>query len=134
MGRVGRIDKIDFEYLLLDDVVCHVKKNSKGIYMVENLTDNSWESVFRGSEPSDEGVIRFFKSRCFSPERPDKNLVLDSLGLMVYDPISIVKKTHGTFFCDSYWIRFKGEKLDFASMREEVFGKDWRSMYTKKGD
>ena len=51
------------------------------------------------------------KLRCFDPNRSDAQDKLKALGLQEYNPLEIVKRTHGVSYNDYIWIRFPGEKL-----------------------
>lgn len=126
---MGKLGALDFEYLCMDKVTCHVIRDREGNYTVENFSKNKWELVFKGGEPSDEKLLQFFERRSFRRERPDVAVALDEIGLVEYDPKYIVRKTHGSFFHDTYWIRFKGEDLDFNGMRTLNMGPDWRKCY-----
>lgn len=65
---------------------------------------------------SDEFITRnqlneVLRLRCFEEGRADCTAKLKSLGLSEYNPLEIVKKTHGVSFNDYIWIRFPGERL-----------------------
>ena len=65
---------------------------------------------------SDEFITRnqlneVLKLRCFEEGRADCTAKLKALGLSEYNPLEIVKKTHGVSFNDYIWIRFPGERL-----------------------
>lgn len=129
MGRMGKLGAIEFDYMDMDVVLCHVKRDKDGNYEVQNFSRNPWELVFKGGEPSDEKLLKFFERRSFRRERPDVAIALEEIGLTEYDPRLIVRKTHGSFFHDTYWIRFKGEDLDFNGMRTLNMGPDWQKCY-----
>ena len=56
------------------------------------------------------------ESRCWERNRDDIDVILKNLGLKSYDPLEIVKKTHGVSYNDSLWIQFEGEKLSYRDV------------------
>ena len=56
------------------------------------------------------------EDRCWDRERADINDILKAFGLKYYDPLEIVKKTHGVSYNDFLWFQFAGEKLRYADM------------------
>lgn len=63
-------------------------------------------------------IQTFIESRCFERVRPDKDVLLEALGLNIYNPWEIVKKTHGFMYHDKCWIRFSGETLTWEELYE----------------
>src|SRR5690606_2590364 len=84
-------------------------EDGKGV--VEQYSELMWDLPFRklgngGHKISTDDVIEFFRERCFPETRADKDRVLQSLGLSMYSPMGIIKRTHGILFDDYIWIRF----------------------------
>lgn len=57
-----------------------------------------------------------FEDRCWDRERTDINDILKSIGVRYYDPLEIVKKTHGVSYNDFLWFQFAGEKFQYEDM------------------
>lgn len=64
-----------------------------------------------------DDVLEYFEERCFPRERLDCDELLEGLGLSYYDPIEIVRKTHGLLRDDYEWVRFKGESLKYDDIK-----------------
>jgi len=72
---------------------------------VENYTDNVVKTAFgKNTMPTWDDFIAFLEERCVPRERAGIREYLESLGLDEYDPIEIVKKTHGRMAEDDQWI------------------------------
>ena len=56
------------------------------------------------------------ESRCWERNRDDIDIILKNLGLKSYDPLEIVKRTHGVSFNDFLWIQFEGENYSYKDM------------------
>lgn len=78
---------------------------------VKKYTEDPGIQPFCGENITLERVYNFIKYRCFEECRPDKEMLLEALGLSEYNPWEIVKKTHGRLWQDFTWIRFPGEEL-----------------------
>ena len=52
-----------------------------------------------------------FRRRCWEEDRDGLDNILNKLGLTHYDPLEIVKKTHGVSYNDFLWFQFEGERL-----------------------
>ena len=56
-------------------------------------------------------MTEILRSRCIDEGRSDVGRVLKAMGLNEYNPLEIVRRTHGVSYNDYIWIRFPGEKL-----------------------
>ena len=59
----------------------------------------------------------FISTRCFPYERGNRKALLKIWGLDEYDPMAIVRKTHGVMNDDFLWLLFEGETLTFEDVR-----------------
>ena len=92
--------------------ICVDYKESK--VEVTNYTDDIIGKPFGVNQsPNLEDFNEFLKERCFPEERYDKKLILRVLGLDYFEPLHIVRKTHGRMVEDCYWIKFEGEELQY---------------------
>ena len=81
---------------------------------VVNYTDDIIGRPFGVNKtPTIKDFEDFLADRCFPAERYDKKLILKVLGLDYYEPLHIVRKTHGRMVEDCYWIKFEGEDLQY---------------------
>ncbi len=67
--------------------------------------------IFHADEITRNQLMEALKLRCLEEGRPDINEWLKYRGLNSYNPLEIVRKTHGVSFNDYIWIRFPGENL-----------------------
>ena len=67
--------------------------------------------IFHADEITRNQLMEALKLRCLEEGRPDINEWLKYRGLSSYNPLEIVRKTHGVSYNDYIWIRFPGENL-----------------------
>lgn len=103
---------VEFEYLEENTVNSHVMFNRKtGEVKIEDFNDDPLCTFMGYNEHTIPNIMRFLQERCFPETRADRDVLLELLGLRVYNPLDIVRKTHGRMVGDFFWIRFKGENL-----------------------
>ncbi len=69
-------------------------------------------------EPTKEHIVEFIKSRCISKERVENTPgYLENLGLSSYEPLEIVKKTHGIMWEDYMWIKFPDDNITWEDVK-----------------
>jgi len=110
-------EKLIFDYMNKDVVCSHVEVDltTKEI-KCEDFTDIKPHLVFAKRPHTIENLNFFFESRCFPRGRKDEKDLLQYLGLMQYNPLDIVRKTHGAMYKDFCWIRFEGETLQWKDV------------------
>lgn len=57
------------------------------------------------------------EGRCWERGRIDIYFILKKLGLDYYDPLEIVKRTHGVRYDDFLWFQFEGENYCYKDMK-----------------
>lgn len=67
--------------------------------------------------PNYLAFIDFLESRCPPRERANLNELLSNWGLLEYDPLAIVKRTHGMMYADFIWVRFDGEDISYDQIK-----------------
>lgn len=74
------------------------------------------------AQPSDERLERFFADRCFPATRQNAAELLRLLGLTLYQPKLICRKTHGVVAHDHFWIRYADDpaELNYQKLRQEM--------------
>ena len=105
---------------LLDDYVFEVYwKNflssrvsvRKNTVKIKRVIVHPLRQIFPSNEITRNRLNEILELRCFDKNRPDASKKLESLGLTVYRPIDIIKKTHGVSYNDYIWFRFMGENI-----------------------
>lgn len=115
MGKV-----LKFEFYEKDKLCTKVSVDySIGTVNVENFTDDVVEQAFGNREVCIEDIDDFFRSRIFAETRVDKDTLLGMLGLKVYDPEAICRKTHGMLIHDFNWIKFDGEDISYSDIAKK---------------
>lgn len=107
-------DRVVFDWMNINEVMAHVEINrvSKTVKCIEY--SDKLPYMFLAKRPHTiESVLSKFESRCFSKGRPDKDEILESMGLRQYSPYDIVRFTHGHTNRDDLWVRFEGEDLEY---------------------
>ncbi len=67
--------------------------------------------IFHSDTITRHQLMEALRLRCFEEGRADIDVKLAAIGLTEYDPLEIVRRTHGVSYNDFIWIRFPGEKL-----------------------
>lgn len=81
---------------------------------VENYSDDWVIRPFGIFEnPSYEQFKNWLEKRCFPKTRHNCKELLKSGGISYYNPLEIIKKTHGAMVDDLFWIKFEGEDLNW---------------------
>lgn len=117
---------LKFDFLMGNELGSTVTLNDDFTIEVVNHTSNDLATAFgiNNKVVTYEMVQRLLEWRCFSREREDCKELLECIGLKTYNPLAILKHTHGVMVDDFYWIRFDGEDLTFKDVREK-FGLHW---------
>lgn len=109
-----------FDYMEKDILRTHVEVNREtGEVTAINYTDDIMSQAFGLRPLTIENVNFLFESRCFSRNRPDKQELLESIGLNQFCPYDIVRKTHGKMWTDWFWLRFEGETWTWEDISEK---------------
>ncbi|HIX11062.1 MAG TPA: hypothetical protein H9739_05700 [Candidatus Agathobaculum pullistercoris] len=74
------------------------------------------------AQPTAERLKRFFVDRCFPSTRQNAGELLKALGLSLYQPKLICRKTHGVAAHDHFWIRYADDPADlnYRALRQEM--------------
>ena len=109
---------LNFEYLnkdsLLSSVTVDLVNND---VKVINYTDDVMRQFMGVCAPTVNNVMKFLEMRCFPRTRYDCKELLKTIGLQEYNPLDIVRITHGRMVNDFFWIRFQGEDLSWCDLR-----------------
>jgi len=110
-----KIEIYDAEKLLTTAEVTVRKTVNDRMYYNTEITRWDIDNVmqpFCDDEITTAILNEFIERRVFSYDRPDRNELLNGLGLDEYNPIEIAKVTHGIMQGDTVWMRFDDE--DFS--------------------
>ncbi|MCL2054182.1 MAG: hypothetical protein FWG90_07075 [Oscillospiraceae bacterium] len=114
-GGLQNNSRFSLSYMKQDEVMAVLFVDYKeGKVQVINYTDDIIGKPFGVNiAPDLTDFEEFLKERCFPEERYDKKLILRVLGLDYFEPLHIVRITHGRMVDDCYWIKFEGEDLQY---------------------
>lgn len=108
---------LEFEYLNKDDVGTWVRANSKtGEVEVKDFTEKRHNQFFAKRPHTIEYLNEKLEERCFPRTQDGAGETLKRIGLTQYNPLDIVRITHGRLWKDHFWIRFKGEDLKWEDV------------------
>ena len=110
------MEDLDFQVYHRDDLIANVKVRGMSV-TVKNHSNNIIFRPFTTERPTYLEFLEFMEDRCVPKTRADISQLLASIGLTEYNPIEIVKRSHGVMFEDFIWIKFKGEKLTYEDVK-----------------
>lgn len=120
---------LKFDYLFAEDLCTTISLVRYGTglddikVLFKNYTDEIFIRAFGVHEKvSVKDLDDFLEDRCFPRERANCKELLDGLGVgnFGYDPLSIIRVTHGIMFTDKFWIRFDGEDITYEEARRSM--------------
>lgn len=107
---MGKEISYKFDWLLKDKVLTTVTVyTDSSIEHIDYTNDFLWKFFGCKDKVNINDLYDMLEMRCFPKNRANCDEILKDLGLDFYDPLSIVKITHGCM-CDDYnWVRFSYE-------------------------
>lgn len=106
--------KMIFDWMLINTPVAHIEVDLETKEVkCEEFSDKQPFQFFAKRPHTIPSIIQKFRGRCFEEGRPDKDEILESMGLSQYSPLDIVRHTHGHTNRDDLWVRFEGEDLEY---------------------
>ena len=108
-----------FDVLNKDTLLSHVEVINNKVSITRYVESVLQPFGKEGMEVPISFINTFLEDRCFNKNRPDKDEILKYLGLDRYNPLEIVKKTHGRILGDFTWVRFPGETLTWKDLTYE---------------
>lgn len=106
-----------FKLMLEDRVVADVVIHDDRVMMCRCYTDTPYSQLFNPRRHNTfEDVMAVLKSRCWDEGRPDMDKLLQGVGLKEYNPLEIVKVTHGVSFNDMFWFKFEDEDISWGDV------------------
>ena len=102
--------KYGFEVYWKNELSARVSVSKNRVH-VSRFIKHPVRQIFHADNISRQQLMEALRLRCFEEGRPDIQDKIKALGLNEYNPLEIVRKTHGVSYNDYIWIRFPGEKL-----------------------
>lgn len=84
---------------------------------LEKYSDKLSDKQFPTDTPTIEEVYAWIEERCFPESRANKKELLEAMGLTLYEPLEIVKITHGLLHEDYNWILWEGEEINYEDIK-----------------
>ena len=103
--------KLDFYIYYKNELMGHVWLGNDLSVNHESYSNDPFKNPMIGTPKNVEGVLYFLERRCTSRHNAGIREILDILEISEYDPISIIRKTHGIMIHDFNWIRFADEPV-----------------------
>lgn len=109
---------LDFTIYWQEEKIEHIIIDFKNrTVKYEKFVQDFIKTNFLFKEPTIEEVVEWLEDRCFPRTRFRYMKVIEALDLYAYDPIEIVKKTHGLIHEDYTWIKFKGQRIKYDKIK-----------------
>ena len=83
---------------------------------IQRFTSHPVKQIFRDGEMDVFRLSNILESRCWQRDCRNIGNYLNKLDIPYYDPLAIVKKTHGVSYNDFLWFRFNGENLTWKDV------------------
>lgn len=112
-SRSATEDELFCEVFWGDSLIAVAYKLPNGLYRTVTLSDNPVKRIFPKEFLNEMELRDILELRCWERDRADIDLILAKLGLDVYDPVKIVRKTNGISFNDPVWMKFPGDTLTY---------------------
>ncbi len=117
---IKKWDGLEFTCYWKDEPVSEVHI-SKLRASIKRFVKHPVKQLFPDEETDVYRLSEILKSRCWQEDRADIDAYLKKLGLTYYDPLEIVKKTHGVSYNDFLWFQFRGENLSWNKVAPKRF-------------
>lgn len=114
--EIARWDGLSFCAYWKDELVTKVEVKGNIVYAVRFVV-HPVKQIFYSDKMDIYQLSQIFEDRCWERNRADINEILKQLGLKYYDPLEIVKKTHGVSYNDFLWFQFEGENYCYEDMK-----------------
>lgn len=78
----------------------------EGVLIKNESYNKEWWKNYWAKMTNSYNILMSLQNRCFDRARPDKDELLEYLGLSEYNVYKIVRRTHGMILGDQIWFRF----------------------------
>lgn len=117
---VNRWEGLEILFFWNDELVAHVKVNDNKA-KVQRFTFHPVKQIFYDDEMEVFKLSNILETRCWQRDCCNIDNYLKKLDIPYYDPLAIVKKTHGVSYHDFLWFRFNGENLTWKDVAPRRF-------------
>lgn len=117
---IKRWDGLEFTCYWKDEPISEVHVNSTNVH-IKRFSSHPVKQIFAQSNMDIFRLSKILETRCWQRESRNIDNYLKKLNLNYYDPLSIVRKTHGVSYNDFLWFQFKGEDLEWAKVAPKRF-------------
>lgn len=112
MGR-----SLVFDYMNKDEVQAHIEVNYETGEVICIEYCDVVHFQFLGLMPKTiESVLTVMETMCIPRGRQDVDEILGMMGLKEYNPVEILRHTHGHTMSNNRWIRFEGETIKWSDV------------------
>ncbi len=117
---------VDFDIYCKEIPVAHVQFDNTGQPQFTVLNNRSLPVLLYGMDgkatPNAQRLDRFIADRCFPRTRQNADKLLESVGLSLYQPKLICRKTHGIVAHDHFWLKYADDppELCYADLLREM--------------
>lgn len=118
----NRWEGLEFLCFWDDEPVAFVKANHNKA-KVQRFTFHPVKQIFYDDEMDVFKLSTILETRCWQRDCRNIDNYLKKLDIPYYDPLAIVKKTHGVSYNDFLWFRFNGENLTWKDVAPRKFRK-----------
>ena len=98
-----------------DELVAYLTVNNNKA-KIQRFTEHPVKQIFRDDEMDVFKLANILETRCWQRDCRNIDNYLKKLEIPYYDPLAIVKKTHGVSYNDFLWFRFNGESLTWKDV------------------
>lgn len=99
-----------------DRKVCKVLISGREVKL-EKYSHKLSDKQFPTDTPTIKEIYAWIEERCFPESRANKKELLTAMGLFQYEPLEIIKKTHGLLHEDYNWILWEGEDIHYEAIK-----------------
>lgn len=118
---VRKWDNVGFICYWKDEPVSEVHVENMRVYVKRFVVNHPVKQIFPVEEMDVFKLTEILKTRCWEDNRADLDKLLKKIGVPFYDPLEIVKRTHGVSYNDFLWIQFRGEHLRWKDVAPRRF-------------
>lgn len=114
-------DNVGFTCYWKDEPVSEVHVENMRVYVKRFVKNHPIKQIFPVEEMDVFKLTEILKMRCWEDNRAELDALLKKIGVAFYDPLEIVRKTHGVSYNDFLWIQFRGEHLRWKDVAPRRF-------------
>ena len=117
---IKRWDGLEFTCYWKDEPISEVHVKNTSVH-IKRFSTHPMKQIFAQSNMDVFRLSEILETRCWQRESQNIDNYLKKLDLNYYDPLSIVRKTHGVSYNDFLWFQFKGEDLEWSKVAPKRF-------------